>query len=394
MKRRSADLASYLADWRRHFHRRPELSFHEERTAKTIATELSKLGLSVREGCGGTGGTGVVGLLTGKSPGKTVALRADMDCLPVDELCDVPYRSMIPGRMHACGHDGHMAMLLGAAKLLAAQKDRLKGSVKFLFQPGEETPPGGALGMIKDGALKNPEVDAVFAIHVDSTLPSGTVGLRKGPMMAASDNFRIEITGKGGHAARPHSCLDPVVAGAEIVTALQTIVSRKVDPAKPAVVTVGKFIAGTKHNIIPQTAHLEGTARTIDRHSYNMMPRWIGRIAANIARAHGQTIEYDYERGYPVLENDPAMVDLVAEVVSNLFGKKAVKPLGQPLMGGEDFAYFLQKAPGCLIRLGTNSGPDTAYPWHHPKFNIDEKALLVGARLLAEIAEGYLTGRG
>lgn len=380
----------YIVEWRRHFHRHPELSFQEERTAQAIATELIRLGLSVRAGCGGTG---VAGLLTGARPGRCVALRADMDCLPIAEQNRVPYRSRTEGRMHACGHDGHMAMLLGAARLLAARKERINGSVKFLFQPGEETPPGGALGMIRAGALKRPAVDAAFAVHVDSSLRTGTIGLRTGPMMAASDNFRIDITGRGGHAARPHDCLDPVVAGAEIVTALQTIVSRKADPAHPAVVTVGSFAAGTKHNIIPQTARLEGTARTIDRHSYNLMPRWIGTIATNVAKAHGQTVDYEYERGYPVLVNDPKMVGLAAEVAGGLFGKKAVKMIDQPLMGGEDFAYFLQQAPGCLIRLGTNSGPATAFPWHHPRFNIDETALPKGAQLLAELAVSFLNGR-
>jgi amidohydrolase len=382
-----------VAAWRRHFHRRPELSFQETGTARTIEAELSRLGLAVRAGVGGagrSGGTGVVGLLRGARPGRCVALRADMDCLPVEEQNRVPYRSAVPGRMHACGHDAHMAMLLAAAAQLAARRDGLRGSVVFLFQPGEETPPGGALGMIRDGALKDPAVDAAFALHVDSSLPSGSVGLRRGPMMAASDNFRIAIEGRGGHAARPHNCLDPVVCGGAIVGALQTIVSRTVDPAQPAVVTVGRFIAGTKHNIIPQTALLEGTARTIDRHSWAMMPRWIARIARDTARAHGQTAAVDYQRGYPVLVNDPAMVDFAAGVAAGLFGGKAVRMIDQPLMGGEDFAYVLQQVPGCLIRLGTCSGPATAFPWHHPRFDIDESALPKGARLLAELAAAFL----
>ena len=379
--------------WRRHFHRHPELSFRETGTARTVAAELSRLGLTVRTGVGGTGrtgGTGVVGLLRGGRPGRCVALRADMDCLPIEELNRTPYRSGVKGMMHACGHDAHMAMLLGAASLLAARKGELAGSVKFLFQPGEETPPGGALSMIRDGALKSPAVDAAFAIHVDSSLPSGSVGLRRGPMMAASDNFRIEVTGRGGHAARPHSCLDPVVCGAAIVGALQTVVSRTMDPAQPAVVTVGTFQAGTKHNIIPQTALLEGTARTIDARSHRLMPGWIRRIAANVARAHGQTANVEYERGYPVLVNDPAMVDFAAGVAARMFGSESVAMIDQPLMGGEDFAYFLQGAPGCLIRLGTCSGPATAFPWHHPRFDIDESALPKGARLLAELAFSYI----
>ena len=379
---------NYVVAWRRRIHAAPELSFHEVLTSMAIAGELKRLGWQVKTG---VGGTGVVGLLKGKGPGKTVALRADMDALPVQEENKVSYCSKTPGRMHACGHDGHCAMLLGAAKILAGDKGNLKGSVKLLFQPGEETPPGGAIGMIAAGALKDPRVDAVFGLHLDSSLPSGKIGLRQGPMMAASDNFKITIKGRGGHAARPHNCLDPINTGAQIVTALQTIVSRRIDPAMPAVVTVGRFVSGTKHNIIPEAALLEGTARTIDRHTWKMMPLWIKQIAVSTARANGLTAAVEYERGYPVLYNDPGMIDFSEKIIRGLLGRTAVVHISDPLMGGEDFAYFLQEAPGAFLRLGSRKDAGTAFPWHHPRFNIDEEVLPKGAILLSELAKEYLS---
>ena len=387
MKTSDSQLKGYVIAWRRRIHAAPELSFHEDLTSKAIAGELKRLGWQVKTG---VGGTGVIGLLKGKGQGRTVALRADMDALPVQEENRVPYCSKIPGKMHACGHDGHCAMLLGAASILAGNKGNLRGNVKLLFQPGEETPPGGALGMIAAGALENPKVNAVFGLHLDSSLPSGRIGLRQGPMMAASDNFKITIKGRGGHAARPHNCLDPITTGAQMVAALQTIVSRRVDPAQPAVITVGRFVSGTKHNIIPETALLEGTARSIDRDTWKMMPRWIKQIAENTARANGLTAAVEYERGYPVLYNDPRMINFSEGVVRSLLGPSAAVHIPDPLMGGEDFAYFLQEVPGAFLRLGSRKDTKTAFPWHHPRFNIDEEVLPKGAILLAELAERYL----
>lgn len=376
-------LQNYAVAWRRKFHSQPELSFKEFQTSRAVAAELKKLGVAVKPR---VGGTGVVGLLQGGRKGRTVALRADMDALPVREENRTSYASKNPGVMHACGHDGHMAMLLGAAKILSAQRNRIRGQVKFLFQPGEETPPGGALGMIRDGAMDGPRVDAVFALHLDSSLPTGKVGLCQGPMMAASDNFEITIVGKGGHAARPHDCLDPVATAAQVIMALQTIVSRKADPVHPAVVTIGQVQAGSKHNIIPPQALLTGTARTIDPYSTKMMPLWIRQLAEGIARANGLKAALRYERGYPVLFNDPDMVDLCQRVISSLYGNKAPVRITEPMMGGEDMAYFLQKAPGAFLRLGSRKDRATSFPWHHPKFNIDEKSLSLGAGILSGIA--------
>jgi len=388
LKSKHQGLENYVIGWRRRFHQNPELSFGEYQTSRAIAEELKRLGMIVKRN---VGGTGVMGLLIGDPRGRTVALRADMDALPVSEENNTSYRSRNPGVMHACGHDGHMAMLLGAAKLLTFGKGQIKGTVKFLFQPGEETPPGGALGMIKAGVLENPKVDAVFALHLDSSLSSGTVGLRKGPMMAASDNFEITVTGKGGHAARPHSCLDPVTTAAQMISGMQTIVSRRIDPAQPAVITVGKVEAGTKHNIIPEKAVLVGTARTIDRHSTKMMPAWIKQMASGVARANGLKAGVKYERGYPVLFNDPAMVDFCEKAVKETFGRSAVIRLEEPMMGGEDMAYFLQKVPGAFLRLGSRKDRATSYPWHHPRFQIDEAVLSLGSGLLYEIAAKYLS---
>jgi len=387
LKSKQQGLENYVIGWRRRFHQNPELSFGEYKTAQAIAEELKRLGMNVKRN---VGGTGVVGLLTGDQRGRTVALRADMDALPVSEENNTSYRSRNPGVMHACGHDGHMAMLLGAAKLLSSRRGQIKGTIKFLFQPGEETPPGGALEMIRAGVLENPKVDAAFALHLDSSLPSGAVGLRKGPMMAASDNFEITVTGKGGHAARPHSCLDPVTTAAQMISGLQTIVSRRIDPAQPAVITVGKVEAGTKHNIIPKKAVLIGTARTIDRHSTKMMPAWIKQMVSGIARANGLKAEVKYDKGYPVLFNDPAMVDFCEKAINETFGQSAVVRLEEPMMGGEDMAYFLQKVPGAFLRLGSRKDRTTSYPWHHPRFEIDETVLPMGSGLLSEIATKYL----
>lgn len=381
----ASELSAYLRQWRRRFHARPELSFEERETAAAIAGELRRLGLKVRTQ---VGGTGVVGLLQGKG-GPCLALRADMDALPVAEENDCTYRSRKPGIMHACGHDAHCAILLGAAKILSSRRQELRGPVKFIFQPGEETPPGGALGMIADGVMENPKVEAIFGLHMDSALPYGRIGLRTGPMMAASDNFKILVKGRGGHAARPHNCLDPVLTAARIVCALQSIVSRRVDPAQPAVVTVGRIAGGSKHNIIPETVFLEGTARSIDPHTTRLMPRWIKEIAVGTARADGLTVEVEYDRGYPVLSNDPKMVAYARRVVEALFGRPAAVEIKQPLMGGEDFAYYLQKAPGAFLRLGSSSGPETSYPWHHPKFDIDERALMIGCKLIAALASRF-----
>jgi len=387
LKSKQQGLENYVIGWRRRFHQNPELSFGEYKTAQAIAEELKRLGMNVKRN---VGGTGVVGLLTGDQRGRTVALRADMDALPVSEENNTSYRSRNPGVMHACGHDGHMAMLLGAANLLSSRRGQIKGTIKFLFQPGEETPPGGALEMIRAGVLENPKVDAAFALHLDSSLPSGAVGLRKGPMMAASDNFEITVTGKGGHAARPHSCLDPVTTAAQMISGLQTIVSRRIDPAQPAVITVGKVEAGTKHNIIPKKAVLIGTARTIDRHSTKMMPAWIKQMVSGIARANGLKAEVKYDKGYPVLFNDPAMVDFCEKAINETFGQSAVVRLEEPMMGGEDMAYFLQKVPGAFLRLGSRKDRTTSYPWHHPRFEIDETVLPMGSGLLSEIATKYL----
>lgn len=387
MKNIGHDFDKYVINWRRYFHKNPELSFQEYKTTKVLATELRRLGITAKTGLGKTG---LVGILTGEKSGKTVALRADMDALPIDELTNHKYKSVHKGIMHACGHDGHMAMLLGAARILSENRSEINGNIKFIFQPAEETPPGGALDMIKRGVLKNPKVDAIFAFHLDSSLPSGKVGLRKGAMMAASDNFEISIIGKGGHAARPHSCLDPVVTASQVIMGLQNIVSRKIDPAKPAVVTIGKVEAGTKHNIIPENVLLIGTARTIDPYSTKMMPIWIRRMAEGIAAANGLKAKVKYERGYPALYNNSKLIDFAEKSIMALYGKKAMIYLDEPMMGGEDMAYFLQKTPGAFLRLGSYNNSETSYPWHHPKFNIDEKVLPIGAKMLFSLAMEFL----
>ncbi|MDP9372788.1 MAG: amidohydrolase, partial [Chloroflexota bacterium] len=289
---------------RRYLHQHPELAFQEHNTARFVAEKLRALGIETRTG---VAGTGVLGLLRGEREGRTVLLRADMDALPIDELNDVPYKSQNPGVMHACGHDAHTAMLLGAARLLAERRDAIRGTVKFAFQPAEEVPPGGAKPMIEAGVLEGPRVDAAFGVHISQDMPAGTVGVHAGPTYAAPDGFTATIKGKGGHAARPHTCVDPVVVAAQCIVALQTLVSREVNPLRQAVITVGSLHAGTVRNIIPEQAVMEATVRTfgeeVRQHLAERIPALIGGIAAAM-RAEA---EVRYDLGYPALVNDPAM---------------------------------------------------------------------------------------
>lgn len=381
------DIAAEVTTDRRYLHQHPELAFEEEQTARYVAERLRSLGLQVETGIAGTG---VVGLLQGDQPGKTVLLRADMDALPIAEQNDVPYKSQNPGKMHACGHDAHTAMLLGVARVLSEHRAEIPGSVKFVFQPAEEVPPGGAQAMIKAGVLENPHVDAAFGVHIGQDMPLGTVGVTNGPMNAASDRFEVTIHGKGGHAARPHLSVDPVVVASHCILALQTLASREVDPFKQIVVTIGSLHAGTIANVIPETATLAGTVRTFDavvrRHIAERLPALIEGVAG----AMRATVDVRYEFGYPALINDAVMADLVREVARQVVGETKLIERGAT-MGGEDMAYFLQEVPGCFFRIGSNN-PERGliHGHHHPRFDIDEAALPVGVAMLASVALRYL----
>ncbi len=376
-----AALTGQLVAWRRDFHRHPEVAFEEARTSAVVREFLEGLGLPVRS----AGGTGLVAVLEGNPGGKTVALRADMDALPVQEEGEKEYRSLNQGVTHACGHDGHMAMIMAAAKVLTGRKSDFSGRIIFLFQPAEERPPGGAKRMVDEGALDG--VDAVFGLHLWQPFPTGMIGVIKGPMLAQADNFNLTVKGKGGHGAMPHTAVDPILAAAQIIVNSQTIVSRNVDPLKPCVVTFGTINGGTTHNIIPAEVTMAGTVRTFDLAVQALAERRLREIAEQTAKAFGASCRVEYVTGYPALVNDAGMVDFVRGVVKRVLGESCLRPF-DPVMGGEDFAYYLQKVPGAFIFLGAGDGKE--YPHHHPAFDIDEKALPLGVFLLTSLALEFL----
>ncbi len=395
INRRVLEAARSYGDWvtglRRDFHRHPELSGQEERTASVVASTLKDIGLEeIRTG---VGGTGVVGVIRGKGPG-VVGLRADMDALPMDEENDVEYRSTVPGVMHACGHDAHTAMLLGSARLLMglSRSGDLPGSVVLLFQPAEEDQ-GGALPMIEDGALDDPRPERVFAQHVWTGLSTGNIGISPGPTTASVDAADIRITATGGHAASPHLTPDPVVGACHVVTALQTVASRGVDPVDSAVVTVGSIHGGTKRNIIPPAVTLELTIRSASREGRERVQELILRIATGTAKAHGCGAEITYRHGYPAVINDQEATRLVRDMAADLLGQKSVHRTNLS-MGGEDFSYFAEQVPGCMFRLGV-SNPERGLvrPLHNPAFDLDEDALPLGSALLALAAWTHIAGR-
>ncbi|RLL47148.1 amidohydrolase [Oceanobacillus piezotolerans] len=374
-----------IRGWRRHMHQHPELSFKEVKTAKYIEEKLVSFGLEVKTQIGGNG---LIGILKGDQPGKTIALRADFDALPIEDEKDVPYKSTNPGVMHACGHDGHTAALLGTAQVLSTYKEKMKGSVVFIFQPAEETPPGGAKYMIEEGVLDG--VDYVFGSHLASDLPLGKVAVGEGYQMAAVDKFAITIKGRGGHGARPHEAVDSLVIGTSVVDSLQKIVSRQVNPLKSAVVTIGIFQAGNAFNVIPDTARIEGTVRTFDSEVRDMVEKEINTIVQGITSAFHATYKIDYLRGYPALFNHKAETELARELFKNVFSEENVVEL-KPTMGAEDFAYFLEKKPGTYFRVGSrNDNESTHYPHHHPRFDFDEQALIQIGKSFVKIVSHYL----
>ncbi len=368
-----------LQEIRRDLHSRPELGFQEVKTRAYIEEKLRGLQLEVREAGGGL----VASLKKGR--GKTVALRADMDALPLQDEKDVPYASKNPGVCHACGHDGHMAMVLGAANLL--READFAGEVRFLFQPAEELPPGGAQAMRKAGALGG--VDAIFGLHLDPFIPFGSITLREGPMMAAADRFEIHIKGKTGHGAIPHRAVDAVVAASEAVGALQALVSRFTSPLEPLVLTIGKIQGGTAFNIIAGEVEMIGSVRTFNPGLRDEVPALMERVLKGVTAAHGAAYTLQYTRGYPPLINHPEEARLVRDTVETRWGAGAVQILEKPLMGSEDFAYYLEEIPGCFFFLGSYRGGE-GISWHNPRFDFDEEVLPRGARLLEKIALEYL----
>lgn len=380
------EIAPQVVADRRMIHQFPELMYEVHKTAGMVEQRLRELGLEVRTK---VGRTGVVGVLRGGSPGKTVLLRADMDALPIIEENEHVFCSQTRGVMHACGHDAHTAILMGAAKLLTERRQELPGNVVFMFQPAEEGG-AGALRMIEDGLLDDPRVEGSFALHVDANNYVGKVSMRVGPQSAAADEFSITVRGKGGHASRPQAAVDPVVVGAHIVTALQTLVSREVSPMEPAVVTVGRLNGGTAFNVIPATAVIEGTVRTYNEGVQAHIERRLPAMAKGIAEAMRASAEVEYRRLYPLLVNHASGVAIAREVVSELLGPDAPVE-SEPIMGSEDFSFVLQRAPGAMVRLGVrNREWKQIRPTHSPEFDMDETALPMGVAVMAGMAMRFL----
>lgn len=383
---RVADLQPDIAAWRRSLHQQPELMYDVEGTAAFVAERLREFGCD--EVVTGLGRTGVVGVIRGARPAgtgdlKAIGLRADMDALPIVEATGLPYASKVPGKMHACGHDGHTAMLLGAARYLAETRN-FAGDAVMIFQPAEEGG-AGAAAMIDDGLMERFGIEQVYGMHNGPGIPVGAFAISPGPVMAATDAIDIRIEGHGGHAARPHLCVDPVLAGAQLITALQGIVSRNVDPFEAAVLSMCEFHAGNARNVIPQYAELKGTVRTMTAEVRDMVEQRVRDVVAGVAQVTGTRIELTYERGYPVLVNHMAETDVAIQVARDIAGESNVVPL-PPLMGAEDFAYMLEKRPGAFVFIGNGDSAGL----HHPAYDFNDEAIVYGTSYWVRLVETQL----
>jgi amidohydrolase len=372
--------------WRRQIHQRPELGFQEQQTAAFISHKLTTWGIEHQTAIAQTG---IVATISGHRPGPVLAIRADMDALPIHELNEVEYRSQHPGIMHACGHDGHVAIALGTAYYLSQHRDSFQGTVKIIFQPAEEGP-GGAKPMIAAGVLENPEVDAIIGLHLWNNLPLGTVGVRTGALMAATEYFQCTLHGKGGHGAIPHQTVDSILIGAQVVSALQTIVARNIDPLKSAVVSVGEFHAGSAVNVIADQAYLSGTIRYFDPSYETFFEPRLHQLIGGVCQSHGATYTLEYTHLYPPVINDPDIADMVRSVaLSVIETPDGVVPDCQT-MGGEDMSFFLKAVPGCYFFLGAaNATKNLDYPHHHPRFDFDETALATGVEMFVRCVETF-----
>ncbi len=376
-----------LVKWRRHLHQYPELAFRETLTAEFVSKKLTEWGV---EHTTNVAKTGIVAVIPGTRSKPVLAIRADMDALPIRELNDVPYRSCHDGVMHACGHDGHTAIALGVVYYLSQHREDIPGTIKIIFQPAEEGP-GGAKPMIEAGALTNPDVDAIIGLHLWNNLPLGTVGVRSGALMAAVELFDCVIQGRGGHGAMPHQTVDAILVGSQVVTALQAIVARNVDPIKAGVVTVGSFHAGHAHNVIADSVEMSGTVRYFDPVFEGFFSKRVDEIIAGVCQSQRARYTLDYWQLYPATINDSGMADLVRSVAETVVETPAgVVPECQT-MGGEDMSFFLQKVPGCYFFLGSaNVQRNLAYPHHHPRFDFDETALGMGVEMFVRCVDRFL----
>jgi amidohydrolase len=387
-------LQPFTIELRRALHRHPEVGLELPRTQQAIIEALAGLGLELRTG---KSVTSVVALLEGARPGRTVLLRADMDALPLREQTGLGFASEVVGAMHACGHDTHVAMLVGAVRLLADRRRDLAGRVALMFQPGEEGYHGARLmleeGLLDDAASGAAPVDGAFALHVSTMYPAGTINLRPGPLLASGDKLRITVRGRGGHASAPHRTIDPVPVACEIVQAIQTTITRRVSVFDPAVVTIARITAGTTHNVIPDTAEMLGTMRALSTRTREAVRAQVIRVAEGVAAAHGASVRVEIEAGYPMTVNDHAAAELVRTTAAELIGEDRVAMLAEPIMGSEDFSYVLQRVPGAMAFLGAcppDLDPDTAPSNHSSKVVFDEDALAFGVATYAAVALRHL----
>lgn len=383
-----ASLRDELICLRRDFHQHPELGFQEHRTSEIVANYLENCGLEVKRN---VAKTGVVGLLRGEQPGATIILRSDMDALPVTEKNNIPFKSVHDGIMHACGHDGHMAMLLIAAKILSKHKEEVKGNIKFVFQPNEED--AGAEIMVQEGIMENPKVDAALGIHLWSPIETGKIGIVPGPIMASSYYFKLVIHGKGGHGGAPHLAIDPISCGLSIMQATQMMQSKEIDALEPTVITFCKINCGTSPIIIPEKMEIEGSIRCLHEGTKEIQKRF-EQLIQSLCQAHRTTYELEFKCGNILLSNDPKLTDLVKEVGANVLGTENVIDSKVSVMLGEDFAEFSTRVPGVFYFVGVgNKGKGTDFPHHHPQFNIDEDALPIGVEMHIRGALGYLNSK-
>ncbi|WP_219838937.1 M20 family metallopeptidase [Paenibacillus sp. R14(2021)] len=373
-----------MVNWRRYLHQHPELSFHEKETSTWIAERLREMGCEVREG---VGGYGLIVTIRGALPGPVIALRTDIDALPIQDEKSTPYTSKVPGVMHACGHDAHTSTMLAIARFYQENREQVAGERRLLFQPAEEVSPGGAIGMIADGALDG--VDAVYGVHLWTPLPYGKVSSRPGPFMAAPDEIYIDITGKGGHGGLPHETVDVIVVASAMIQALQSIVSRNVNPLEPAVVSIGSIQAGATANVIAERCRMTGTVRTFSDDIRSLIKGRLEALVHQTAAMYGASAAFEYRNGYPTVVNDAKETERFFKVAAEAFGPEGVQesPL---IMAGEDFTYYLRKAQGCFMFVGAgNPECGATFPHHHPRFDLDERAMLKSAKLMISMAEDF-----
>lgn len=382
IKEKSAEIFPEIIKLRREIHSNPELAFEEVQTSALVKKCLSEWGIEYKE----MAKTGVVGIIEGGGSGKTIALRGDMDALPIQEENELDYVSRNPGKMHACGHDVHTSSLLGTAQILSSIREQLNGTIKLIFQPSEEKVPGGAKVMIEEGVLGAPEVGGIIGQHVMPYLDVGQIGIRSGMYMASADEIYITVKGKGGHGAHPHTTIDPVPIAAQIISAAQTIISRNCDPRIPAVLTFGKVIANGATNVIPDEVYMEGTFRTMNEDMRGMVHEALGKLVHGIAESMGATVDFNLAKGYPVLYNDEPLTNRTRDAIEQFMGKENVVDLDL-WMAAEDFAWYTHEVPGCFYRLGTrNTAAGITHGLHTSRFNIDEDALKISTGLMAWIA--------